>query len=433
MSIRTTGTATPTRVTALTRKLLQIDTSNPGRAEKPAAELVADHLAGLGVAVQWFEPEPGRCSLVGRITGQDSSLPALLLHGHLDVVPAIEKDWQRDPFGGDLEDGYLWGRGAVDMKGTVGIILDTLQTLHDRGAQPRRDLVVAFFADEEAGGQLGAGHVIRSRPDLFIDCGEAIGEVGGFSRTLDDRNRAYFVATAEKGVWWSRITATGRAGHGSMLNAENAVTRLVTAMARVAEYTGHQTPTAATTAMFYRLRTVLDLPDASAEELIERLGPLSRMVQAGLCNTVNPTQLEAGYKSNVVPGTASGTLDCRFLPGTEARFRDEVSALAGDRVRLEDIYRGPAVEASLDSALLESIGDALRHEDRMAFVLPYMSTAFTDAKWLAQLGIQCYGFAPMLLPDELDFTALFHGVDERVPTTALDFGVRVFDRLLSNY
>jgi acetylornithine deacetylase/succinyl-diaminopimelate desuccinylase-like protein len=428
-----TSNAATSSVTDLTQQLLRIDTSNPGRAEKPAAELVADHLAAIGVAVQWFEPEPGRVSIVGRIPGEQRDLPALLLHAHLDVVPAVEKDWERDPFGGELVDGYLWGRGAVDMKGTVGITVDTLTAMHRRGQKPRRDLVVAFFADEEAGGQLGAGHVTREHPHLFADCAEALGEVGGFSHTLSDDHRAYLVATAEKGVWWSRVVAVGRAGHASMINPDNAVTHLVNALSRVAGHTGQDIPTAATTAMLDKLRSVLDLPHATTEELIDRLGPLSRMMRAGLRNTVNLTQLQAGYKTNVVPATAEATIDGRFLPGSEDLFRDEITRLAGEYVRLEEIYRGAAVEARLDSALLEAIGCALRHEDDTAFVLPYMSTAFTDAKWLAPLGIQCYGFTPMLLPDELDFTALFHGVDERVPTSALDFGVKVFDRLLSSY
>jgi acetylornithine deacetylase/succinyl-diaminopimelate desuccinylase-like protein len=424
---------TPSSVTDLTQQLLSIDTSNPGGNEKPAAELVADHLAALGVAVQWFEPEPGRASIVGRIPGEHRDLPALLLHAHLDVVPAVETDWQHDPFGGELVDGYLWGRGAVDMKGTVGITIDTLTAMHRRGQKPRRDLVVAFFADEEAGGQLGAGYVTRERPDLFSDCAEAVGEVGGFSHTLSDEHRAYLVATAEKGVWWSRVVADGRAGHASMINPDNPVTYLVDALSRVAGYTGQDIPSAATSAMLDRLRSVLGLPHATTDDLINRLGPLGRMMRAGLRNTVNPTQLQAGYKTNVVPASAEGTIDGRFLPGSEDTFRNEIARLAGEHVRLEEIYRGAAVEARLDSPLLEAIGSALRDEDGTAFVLPYISTAFTDAKWLAPLGIQCYGFTPMLLPDDLDFTALFHGVDERVPTSALDFGVKVFDRLLSNY
>jgi acetylornithine deacetylase/succinyl-diaminopimelate desuccinylase-like protein len=428
-----TNNAPTSTVADLTQQLLRIDTTNPGRAEKPAAELVADHLTSLGCAVQWFEPEPGRTSIIARIPGEHRQLPALLLHAHLDVVPAIEKDWERDPFGGELVDGYLWGRGAVDMKGTVGIMVDTLTAMHRRGQKPYRDLVVAFFADEEAGGQVGAGHVTRERPDLFADCAEAIGEVGGFSHTLSESHRAYLVATAEKGVWWSSVVANGRAGHASMINPDNPVHHLVDALAKVASYTGQHIPTAATTAMLDRLRSVLALPDATAEDLIDRLGPLKKMIQASLRNTVNLTQLQAGYKTNVVPATAEATIDGRFLPGSEDCFRAEVASLAGERVRLEQIFCGAAVEARLDSTLLEAIGSSLSGEDETAFVLPYISTAFTDAKWLAPLGIDCYGFAPMLLPDDLDFTALFHGVDERVPTSALDFGVRVFDRLLSNY
>ena len=208
MTVRTTDTAFPP-IADLAQQLLRIDTSNPGCAEKPAAQLVADYLASLGIAVQWFEPEPGRCSVVGRVPGINSELPALLLHAHLDVVPAVAQEWSRDPFGGELADGYLWGRGAVDMKGAVAIILHTLRTLADSGQQPRRDLVLAFFADEEAGGELGAGYVTRTNPGLFADCADAVGEVGGFSRTLDKDRRAYFVATGEKGVWWAKVVAEG--------------------------------------------------------------------------------------------------------------------------------------------------------------------------------------------------------------------------------
>lgn len=420
-------------VVGLAQQLLRIDTSNPGGAEKPAAELVADVLADLGAAVHWFEPEPGRCSLVSRIRGVDPTLPALLIHAHLDVVPAIAGDWSHDPFGGDLQDGYLWGRGAVDMKGMVAMTLTALSRLARAGQAPRRDVVLAFFADEEAGGELGAGHVTRTRPDLFADCRDAIGEVGGFSHTLGDTARAYFVSTAEKGVWWARLIADGRAGHGSMINPDNPVALLAHAVSRVAGYDGPTQLTETTAAMFDRLRHLLGAEDASDDDLLDRLGPLHRMVNAGLRNTVNPTQLQAGYKTNVVPGVATGTIDARFLPGDEERLRAELCDLAGERIRVENIYRGAAVEARIESSLLDAIGAALRSEDETAAVLPYMSTAFTDAKWLSPLGINCYGFAPMLLPDELDFTALFHGVDERVPVSALHFGVSVLAELLRSY
>lgn len=433
MTRRAANPSAPLNVTELTQALIRIDTSNPGGSEKPAAELVADALAGIGVPVQWFEPEPGRCSLVGRVRGLDQSLPALLIHAHLDVVPAIAGDWTRDPFGGDVHDGYVWGRGAVDMKGMVAMTLSALTRLAYHGRAPRRDVVVAFFADEEAGGGLGAGHVTATRPDLFADCRDAIGEVGGFSHTLNEHARAYFVSTAEKGVWWARLVAHGRAGHGSMINPDNPVALLAEAISRIVGHTSETEFTATTTAMFDQLRRLLNVLDATEEDLLEHLGPLNRMVRAGLRNTVNPTQLQAGYKTNVVPGVATGTIDARFLPRTEDAFRAELSRLAGDRIGVEDIYRGAALEAHIESSLLDAIGAALRTEDATATVLPYMSTAFTDAKWLSPLGINCYGFAPMLLPDSLDFTALFHGVDERVPVDALEFGVRVLEELLTTY
>lgn len=314
-----------------------------------------------------------------------------------------------------------------------GSRLSALRRLARAGRSPRRDVVLAFFADEEAGGHLGAGHVTRTRRDLFSDCRDAIGEVGGFSHTLSAGARAYFVSTAEKGVWWARLIADGRAGHGSMINPDNPVALLAHAVSRVAGHNDEDQLTATTTAMFDRLRGILRAWDASDDDLVRRLGPLNRMVNAGLRNTVNPTQLQAGYKTNVIPGVASGTIDARSLPHNEERLRAQLGELAGPRVRIEDIYSGPAIEARVESPLLDAIGDALRGEDEAAIVLPYMSTAFTDAKWLAPLGINCYGFAPMLLPDELDFTALFHGVDERVPLSALHFGERVLADLLETY
>ncbi|MCV7347587.1 M20/M25/M40 family metallo-hydrolase [Mycolicibacterium rhodesiae] len=421
-------------VVALTQQLVRINTSNPGGPEKPAAELVADVLAGIGIGCEWFEPEPGRVSIVGRLTGRDPSLPALLLHAHLDVVPAVDSDWTRDPFGGDLHDGYVWGRGTVDMKGPVAITLAALQRLWRQGQQPRRDVVLAFFADEEAGGALGAGYVTQSSPQLFADCAEAIGEVGGFSRTLTSRSRGYFVSTAEKGVWWARLRASGTAGHGSMINSRNAISTLAQALVRLADQSEPAViKTAATDALIERLREVLAEPDVDDDELLASLGHFDRMIRAGRHNTVNPTQISGGYKTNVVPAEASATIDARFLPGHAGSFQRQLTDVVGPAVAVETLYHGPAVEAVVDTPLLGAIAEALCSSDPMATVLPYMSTAFTDAKWLHRLGIQCYGFTPMRLPDDLDFTALFHGADERVPVNSLRFGVDVLSRLLARY
>ncbi|MCV7218111.1 M20/M25/M40 family metallo-hydrolase [Mycobacterium crocinum] len=420
-------------VVALTQHLVRIDTSNPGGAEKPAAELVADVLAGIGIGCHWFEPEPGRVSIVGRIAGRDPTLPALLLHAHLDVVPAIDSDWTRDPFGGDLHDGYIWGRGTVDMKGPVAITLAALQRLSRRGQPPRRDVVLAFFADEEAGGALGAGYVTQSSPELFADCAEAIGEVGGFSHTLTTDHRGYFVSTAEKGVWWARLRASGVAGHGSMINPDNSINTLAQALVRLADLTAPAPiRTTATDSLIERLREVLAEPVVD-DDLLACLGHFDRMIRAGRHNTINATQVSGGYKTNVVPAEASATIDARFLPGHDCSFQRQLTEIIGPAVALETLYHGPAVEAAMDTPLLGAIAEALRGSDPMATVLPYMSTAFTDAKWLHRLGIQCYGFTPMRLPDDLDFTALFHGANERVPVDSLRFGVDVLSRLLTSY
>ena len=423
----------PLDVATLCSDLIRINTSNPTHHERPAAEYVAGVLDSLGVGCEWFEPEAGRSSLVARVPGRDSSLPPLLVHAHLDVVPAIASDWSVDPFSGEVRDGYVWGRGAVDMKGTVAATLATLSRFHSEASQPRRDLVLAFFADEEAGGELGAGHVTTSRPDLFADCREAIGEVGGFSRTLPSGSRAYFVSTAEKGVIWVRLQARGVAGHGSMLNERNAVSAIGRAVATVADHRfgSHITPTVRL--MEERLASLIGVSPDDRESILVSLGPMARMLRAGSQNTMSPTGLEAGYKVNVIPGTASATIDCRYLPGREDEVRELLGSLANELVEVHTTYSGEAVEVPWEVPLTDHMQRALKSEDSSAVAVPYMSTAFTDAKWLSKLGIQCYGFSPLLLPDDLDFTALFHGVDERVPVSGLEFSVSVLHALFEDY
>ena len=420
-------------VVTLCSDLIRINTSNPTHHERPAAEYVAGVLDSLGVAYEWFEPEAGRSSLVARVPGRESSLPPLLVHAHLDVVPAVASDWSVDPFSGLVRDGYVWGRGAVDMKGTVAATLATLSRFHSEASQPRRDLVLAFFADEEAGGRLGAGYVTASRPDLFADCREAIGEVGGFSRTLPSGSRAYFVSTGEKGVIWVRLEARGVAGHGSMLNERNAVSAIGRAVAAVADHRFGSHVTPAVRLMEERLAALIGVPPDDRESILTALGPMARMLRAGSQNTMTPTGLEAGYKVNVVPGMASATVDCRYLPGREVEVRDLLASLQNELLEVHTEYSGEALEVPWEVPLTDDMQRALESEDSGAVVVPYMSTAFTDAKWLSKLGIHCYGFSPLLLPDELDFTALFHGVDERVPVSGLQFSVSVLHALFTRH
>ncbi|WP_182113749.1 MULTISPECIES: M20/M25/M40 family metallo-hydrolase [unclassified Actinotalea] len=442
MSTQPTGATVTTaqdEVTRLCQDLLRIDTSNygdgSGPGERVAAEYVAAALAEVGLEPELFESAPGRANVVVRLEGSDASRPALVLHGHTDVVPAAADDWSVDPFGGEERDGLLWGRGAVDMKDMDAMILAVVRQMVREGRRPARDVVVAFFADEEAGGRYGASYAVDHRPELFEGATEAISEVGGFSVEVGGR-RAYLLQTAEKGIGWLRLVADGRAGHGSQVNTENAVTHLAAAVARIGAYAWPLEITPTVRALLEGVAQLtglpLDLEDpAAVDRLVQALGPASRFVGATVRNTANPTQLDAGYKANVIPGSASAVLDTRFLPGHEDAARATLAELAGPGVRIEDIHRDIALEFPFEGDLVDAMVAALHAEDPGAAVLPYTLSGGTDNKSLARLGITGYGFAPLRLPTSLDFSAMFHGVDERVPVDALRFGTRVLDRLLA--
>jgi acetylornithine deacetylase/succinyl-diaminopimelate desuccinylase-like protein len=431
----TVPSAAEEEVVAICRDLIRIDTTNPGDhsgpGERKAAEYVAGLLGEVGLAPDVLESHPKRTSLVARIEGADRQRPALLIHGHLDVVPANANDWRQHPFGGEIADGCVWGRGAVDMKDMDAIMLAVARQRIREGRKPARDVVLAFTADEEAGGNWGARFLIEQHAEYFEGVTEAIGEVGGFSVPVGDR-RVYAVQTAEKGLAWMRLTAHGRAGHGSMIHADNAVTALAEALARVGR---HQWPTQlpdATRAFLAAVSEVLGTefdPDDPAG-VIGKLGGMSKMIGATTQHTANPTMLNAGYKVNVIPQAATGALDGRYLPGREDEFFAEIDRLLGSAVTREFIHHDIAVETTADGDLWDAMSAALRAEDPGAVVAPYCLSAGTDAKWFAKLGIRCFGFSPLRLPAELDFPGMFHGIDERVPLAALQFGARVIDRLL---
>jgi acetylornithine deacetylase/succinyl-diaminopimelate desuccinylase-like protein len=426
-------------VVGICQDLLRIDTSNFGNGEGPGERKAAEHVAALlaevGLEPELFESEPGRASVVTRLEGTDPSRPALVLHGHLDVVPAAAQDWSVDPFAGEEIDGLLWGRGAVDMKDMDAMILAVVRQMAREGRKPARDVVVAMFADEEAGGRYGAGWAVEHRRELFEGATEAVSEVGGFSVKVGGR-RAYLLQTAEKGLAWLRLVAEGRAGHGSQVNADNAVTHLAAAVARIGQ---HAWPYTLTPTVDRLLRGVADLtglpfdPEdpTSVEALVAALGPAAKFVGATVRHTSNPTQLGAGYKANVIPGRAEATIDVRLLPGHEEAGMARLRELAGPDVRVEPIHQDVALEVPFEGDLVDAMVAALHAEDPGAVVLPYTLSGGTDNKSLSRLGITGYGFAPLRLPADLDFAGMFHGVDERVPTDALRFGTRVLDRLLA--
>lgn len=431
------GVAPEDEVVRICRELIQIDTSNFGDNEGPGERKAAEYTAGLieevGLEAQLFESAPGRASVLTRVSGSDSSLPALVVHGHLDVVPAQKEDWSVDPFGAEERDGLIWGRGAVDMKDMDAMILSVLRSMQREGVHPKRDLIFAFLADEEAGGNYGASWLVDNKPELFEGATEAISEVGGFSATIGGQ-RTYLLQTAEKGISWLRLVAHGRAGHGSQINTDNAVTQLARAVARIGE---HQWPVELTPTTRQFLDGVTELtgvefdPD-NPETLLKELGTVARFVGATLQNTSNPTMLKGGYKHNVIPGSAEALIDVRTLPGQEEEVLATIKSLAGESVEVSYAHKDVSLEVPFAGNLVDRMVDALLAEDPEAKVLPYTLSGGTDNKSLSRLGITGYGFAPLRLPDDLDFTGMFHGVDERVPTESLRFGARVLNRLLTN-
>jgi acetylornithine deacetylase/succinyl-diaminopimelate desuccinylase-like protein len=425
-------------VVELCRDLIRIDSTNTGDpdtcvGERAAAEYVAGKLAEVGLDPVVHESAPGRANVVARFEGTDPGRGALLIHGHLDVVPADPDEWSVHPFSGELRDGYLWGRGAVDMKDFDAMVLAVVRDWRRRGVRPPRDLVLCFTADEEADSDYGARFLVRQHPDLLDGCTEAVGEVGGYSFTVHDDLRLYLIQTAEKGMHWLRLTARGRPGHGSLIHEDNAVTALCEAVARVGR---HRFPIEVTPTVRTFLDEVSDLLGMSLDvddldTAVAKLGPIAAFIGATLRNTANPTRLTAGYKENVVPGRASATLDCRTLPGRTEEFMATLRELVGPDIDIEPIQSQTALETSFDGPLVDAMAASLKATDTGARVVPYMLSGGTDAKAFQELGIRCFGFAPLRLPPDLNFSALFHGIDERVPTEGLQFGVRVLDRFLA--
>lgn len=431
-------------VVDLVSALIRFDTSNTGelettKGEKECAEWVAQQLQDVGYDTEYVESgAPGRGNVFARLPGKDSSRGALLIHGHLDVVPAEPADWSVHPFSGTVQDGYVWGRGAVDMKDMVGMALALARQFKAEGTVPPRDLVFAFLADEENGGKYGSQWLVDNRPDLFEGITEAVGEVGGFSLTVTRpdgvERRLYMVETAEKGLGWMRLTAKANAGHGSFLHENNAVTILAQAVARLG---AHTFPLVLSDSVREFLAAAaeesgldFDPESPDLDGTLAKLGSISRIVGATLRDTANPTMLKAGYKANVIPQTAEAVVDCRVVPGRQAAFEKEVDELIGPDVTREWITKLDSYETTFDGHLVDAMNEAILANDENGRTVPYMLSGGTDAKAFARIGIRCFGFAPLQLPPDLDFAALFHGVDERVPVDSLKFGTRVLEHFL---
>ncbi|MBX6370810.1 MAG: M20/M25/M40 family metallo-hydrolase [Acidothermus sp.] len=420
-------------VVELCAELIRIDTSNPIKPERPAAEYVAEKLAEVGIESTILESEPGRASVVARIDGADPMRPALLVHGHLDVVPAEPADWQVHPFAGEIKDGCLWGRGAIDMKDMDAMVLAVVRDWARTGRRPARDVVLAFVADEEAGGAKGARYLVDHHPELFEGCTESISEVGGFSVEIAGK-RLYPIQTAQRGMAWLELTATGRAGHGSLPNPTNPVTALAETVARIGRYDWPIRLIDSVREFLAEVATTIGRPldpEALASDT-DGLGGLGSVIAAMVRNTANPTMLEGGYKINVVPQVAKARIDGRYLPGYRDEFFATIERLLDPQVTYRVVHEDIAIENPWDTPLVTAMTDALHAEDPEGRAVPYCLFGGTDDKSFSRLGIVGYGFSPLRLTPDLDFAGMFHAVDERVNLDALRFGVRVLDRFLTS-
>lgn len=424
--------------------LLRIDTTNPPGNERPAADYLAGVLAAEGYEPIVLESAPGRGNVVARYKGSGAAPPLLLL-SHMDVVPAEPQHWEHPPFSGELVDGVIWGRGALDMKSIVIMQLMTMLLLKRSGVSLARDVIFAATADEEAGGVYGAGFLVDQHPEL-IRAEYAFSEFGGFPMDFGGR-RIYFCQVAEKGAVWVRIRARGRPGHASVPHRENAVVRLAEAVRKLGRTSLPFHRTDAVTGMIEgmarglggvkgaAIRLMLN-PSLSAlvTRLFIRQPSMAEYFHALLHNTATPTCLRAGSKTNVIPSEAEVDVDARILPGQTAdSLLAELRDVIGPDFEFEPLLVLQPLETSSRTPLFEAMVRGLQRRDPGAAVAPMMMAGATDAKHLARIGIPCYGFSPMRLPPGMDVLKMAHGHNERIPVDALAFGVQTLYEVVTDF
>jgi acetylornithine deacetylase/succinyl-diaminopimelate desuccinylase-like protein len=320
------------------------------------------------------------------------------------------------------------------MKNMDAMIIAIFRMWARKGIKPPRNIVLAFFADEEAGSLFGSRWMVAQHPEIFKGCTEAVSEVGGFSVTVSGGKRLYFIEAAQKGIHWMKLSASGRAGHGSMMNPENAITRISEAVSKLGNFEWPQRYTKTVKQLFKKIAeaTGKTYDEKDLRPLLAEIGPMARMIGATLQNTANPTMLEAGYKANVIPQSANAVIDGRFLPGFEQELNQTIKDIVGPQISIETITHDIALEVDFEGDLVEAMNRSILVFDPEAIPVPYLMSGGTDNKALSELGIVGYGFSPLKLPPDLDFMALFHGVDERVPVDGIKFGVDVLENFLSN-
>ncbi|WP_215394758.1 MULTISPECIES: M20/M25/M40 family metallo-hydrolase [unclassified Leucobacter] len=422
---------------------VRYDTSNFGngksRGETQLAEEIARILADAGYAPELYAPEPDRASVLIRIPGRDRSLPGVLVHGHLDVVPAEPEQWRVPPFEGRIEDGYVYGRGSVDMKDMVAMMVVTALEWAKRRIVPERDVVFLWVADEEDRGDWGAGWLVKERPELFAGIGAAFGESGGQAMPLTAKDGSPVtlvpIAVAERGTLHMRLRAEGVSGHGSRPAPGSAISKLLAAAQRLNE---HKWPLQ----MVDAVRTYItdtnaalgyeaDLTDeAGVAKAIEQMGEAGTVARVTVRCSSTTTVLNAGYKVNVIPGVAEAEIDVRCVPGTFESTQAVLAELVGPDVSHEYIDPGKPTDFSHHSPWFAAMREAVLRSRPEAVVVPFCMGGGTDAKSFAKLGIECFGFAPLTPDPDGRRSGGVHGVDERVPVASVNGGQLILSDFL---
>ncbi|RME48413.1 MAG: M20/M25/M40 family metallo-hydrolase [Chloroflexi bacterium] len=422
------------------QRLIQFDTTNPPGNERPAADYIQHLLAQDGIESEILESAPGRANLVARLTGDGSSRPLLLL-GHTDVVYADPDEWTYPPFGGEIHDGFVWGRGALDMKDLVAIEVMTLLLIKRQGIPLKRDLILLAVADEENMGHYGARWMLEHHRDK-IDAEYVINE-GGRGIRMDGRE-FYLVSTAEKGYGDLRLTARGAAGHSAMPRGVNPVVRISRALAAIDDYCPPYRLTRSVQEMFERMRGLLPLPahlsDANLHEVLAPLfeslpDEVGRMLQFAVRDVFSPTMVNAGIKENVIPNQATANVNTRTLPGvTLDELLETVSSVVGPDIEIEVKEFHPGTESPSDTPLFDAIESVMSEVSPGCVVSPYLLPATTDSRFFRGHGMKAYGFDPVITPPDLAVT--IHGKDERIAVENLRLGTerlfRVVTRVCAN-
>lgn len=429
------------RPVELVQRLIRFDTTNPPGGEAPCIEWIRGLVEAAGCEARIVAKEPDRPNLIARLPGAGTA-PPLLLQGHVDVVTTAGQDWTHPPFEARTDGGFVWGRGALDMKGGVAMMLAAFLRAATARRTPPGDVLLCLMSDEEAGSDLGAKFLVEEHPELFEGVRYAIGEFGGFDQEIAGR-RFYPVMVAEKQVCWMKATLRGPGGHGSLPMRGGAMARLARFLHTLDR---HRLPVHVTPVVRAMIDTVAaGLPSpmgiavgtlarpALADRVLDLLGEGGEGLEPLLHNTVNATIVRGGDKINVVPSEVTVELDGRLLPGfAPADMVAELHALAGDDVELEVVRHDPGAREP-DLALFDTLGNILHEADPGGRAMPLLLAAVTDARFFARLEIQTYGFTPMRLPPDLNFMKLVHAADERIPLDALEFGTSAIERALERF